>query len=81
MKDAKIQIAIPVHNRLEIAKCCIPTVVAGMSRSDMLIVYNDGSDGIFPRFGEEYRRDCLYPIGIEAQRRMHIADFMERRKE
>ena len=79
MKDAKIYIAIPVHNRLEIAKLCIPTVASGISISDRLAIYNDGSDEEFlPHFGETHRRDYRFPIGIEAQRRMHIADFMER---
>jgi hypothetical protein len=74
---AKLMIAIPVHNRLAIAKLCIPTVCDGMAPNDQLTIYNDGSKDWPETISEKvlvaHRRD---PIGIEAQRMDHFHSFL-----
>lgn len=76
--NAKILICIPVHNRLHIARECIPTVQVGMVAGDSLAIYDDGSS---PHFGpwpvaprDSYHR-CDESIGIERQRKRHFFDF------
>jgi hypothetical protein len=75
--SARLYIAIAAHNRHAIAKQCIPTVVAGASADDAVIVFDDGS------------KPCLStkdlgctgivwsetPIGIDAQRQKHFREF------
>lgn len=73
-----ILVCIPVHNRLHIARECIPTVQAGMARSDSLAIYDDGSSdnlGPLPGWpGDSYhRRDEA--VGIERQRKAHFREF------
>lgn len=74
-------IAIPVHNRLDIAERCIPTVRAGMAEGDALWLFNDGSDDMRRVIDLTDDRDGLLhsrtPIGIEAQRRVHFKKFWE----
>lgn len=76
--DAKLYIAIPVHNRFAIAEECIPTVRAGMEKGDRLVIHIDGGSRETPsavmRSADEYHRQ-IYNIGIERQRRVHFMDF------
>lgn len=80
--NAKLFIAIPVHNRMAIAKQCIPTVIDGMDGGDSINIYDDGSTDVdlnFLRFMADTPLDnfirCETPIGIERQRRKHFLDF------
>lgn len=83
----RLFIAIPVHNRLDIAEQCIPTVRAGMDAKDLLSIWNDGSalggwksDWELDQWFRGLTGGCSYhanrpAIGIEAQRRRHLMDF------
>ncbi len=75
----RIFVCIPVHNRLEIAKRCIPTVKNGMRDGDRLHLFNDGSRERMPmellKLADAYVHDSS-PIGIENQRQMHFRLFV-----
>jgi hypothetical protein len=74
----KIYIAIPVHNRIEIAKHCIPTVHAGMLPGDRLALFNDGSRELLPMELLKLAGSLVHdpvPQGIEAQRKLHFHLF------
>lgn len=76
---SKILICIPVHNRIKIAKACIPTVQHGMVIGlDTLTVYDDGSRENYDLGIVRYPDDRLIatdPIGIERQRKLHFQAF------
>lgn len=82
---ARLFIAIPVHNRLEIGELCIPTVYASKNPDDVLRIYDDGSDDEeraqnIGKCSDEFKRTEL-PIGIEGQRRANFRDFWSRKDE
>ncbi len=76
--NAKILICIPIRNRFEIARECIPTVKAGAAGCDDIAVFDDGSDGQAPieAMGNWYSYSTQ--IGIEKQRRNHFTFFKRR---
>ena len=81
-EDARVFIAIPVHNRRRIVAQCIPTVIEGLYPLDALAIYEDGSDDVDMnalKFWTELPGDELHlfkpSIGIERQRRRHFLDF------
>lgn len=77
--NAKILICIPCHERRRITELCVPTVHDGMGATDVLNLYNDGSN--------EYGASFLFSlgasnvhvtnpgVGIERQRKSHFLDF------
>lgn len=92
--SARIFIAIPVHNRRAIVEQCVPTVIAGMTQEDQLVIYDDGStewdremwipggkmvNGWIPStFRSAIYNLEITPVGIERQRRRHFMDFAQR---
>jgi hypothetical protein len=78
----RIFVAIPVRDRFEIAKQCIPTVRAGMMPGDHLALFNDGSKSILPmdllKIADSYVHDGNSQ-GIEEQRRVHFRLFQNLR--
>lgn len=79
---ARIMICVPCKDRRAVVEQCLPTLVGSKYSQDTLRCYNDGST--------EYDADWLTSLGadwamnfsglgIEAQRRMHLRDFWERR--
>lgn len=80
--NAKLYIAVPVHNRKEIVRECLPTLVHGVEREDSVVIHNDGSkdiDRAFLSLWTDTPQDALImhnePIGIERQRRLHFELF------
>jgi hypothetical protein len=71
-----VLIYIPIHNRLAIARECVPTVRDGMHpRDDILAGCDDGSTERFTaELASEFDRFHIDnpAIGIEAQRRSHF---------
>ncbi len=78
----RVFIAVACHNRKRTAELCLPTLKDAAGADDWIHLFNDGSS--------EYDRDWLIqfgdyvsdvhhlsPIGIEAQRRLHLRMFME----
>lgn len=83
----RLYIAIPVRDRMAIAAQCVPTVREAFPE-DWIHLYDDGTT---EEGAESHRMKLLAcasgvarsspAIGIEAQRRMHLKDFWERRDE
>lgn len=83
----RLLICIPIHNRLAIAKECIPTVAEGADGAeDTLTLWNDGSTpevtteliawwDKFPREPQDHFITTTAPLGIEEQRRRHFLHF------
>jgi len=82
MTQDRITVCIPTYNRRAVAEQCIPTVRAGMEEGDVLMVYDDGSSpDEKPWHSEAIMRAAsgfipTEPIGIDAQRRNHILEFV-----
>lgn len=82
MSDARIMICVPSNGRKEIVAQCVPTVAAGKGPDDVLRCYNDGSREVDAAFLQSLGADWAMNfsgMGVDAQRRMHILDFNERR--
>jgi hypothetical protein len=77
----RLYIAIPCLNRKAIAEQCLPTVFASRYEGDEVNCYNDGSteyDAAWLReLGADKAHDCVN-MGVDAQREMHIRDFLAR---
>lgn len=77
--QARIYIAIPIAGRTQIARECIPTVLDSVGPEDKVVVYVDSRDDDTIRLANEFsdRAEILVngPLGIEAQRRVHILDY------
>jgi hypothetical protein len=77
---SRILVAIPCHHRVAIAEQCIPTVAAGLNADDQLWCSMDGETGFshdsLRKLGATKTLSSPEHIGIEAQRRMHIIEFM-----
>jgi len=79
--NARLYICIPCRNRRAIAELCLPTVKAGAVKGDEMVCYNDGSS----EYGSEFLHGCGADvvvdgrnIGIQAQRRNHLKEFLNR---
>lgn len=78
---AKLYVAVPVLNRKRVVELCLPTMAQSLADEDALNVHNDGS----VEFTNDWLATLIRPkdtiyfeeqtIGIEAQRRMHLAHF------
>ncbi len=81
----RIFIAIACHNRRAVAEQCLPTIRDSVREEDLLGLYNDGSmeydSQWLAQFGQPGMMTPLrsdYPaLGIQAQRRMHLKDFLQ----
>lgn len=80
---ARLYIAVPVFNRRAVVEQCVPTI--RVSKEDAVILYDDGSteyDGEFwarmaPHITGSVQGDSM---GIDAQRRKHILEFLGNRE-
>lgn len=80
--SARILICIPCHNRKAIAEQCLPTMRDSTDPDDLLLAWNDGST----EYDDKWLRDLLSyygsvmsqpkPLGIQAQRRLHLGQFL-----
>lgn len=78
MALVRILICVPVHNRVAIARQCIPTLRASMYAGDHLAIYDDGStEDVRPLLthAENESHHARFNVGVDAQRREHILDF------
>jgi glycosyltransferase involved in cell wall biosynthesis len=76
--DVSLYIAVPVFNRVAIADHCLPTLRDSMLTQDHLAIYDDGSVEDASRlaaFADTFHRSPAN-IGVNAQRRNHILDFV-----
>ncbi len=81
---ARLFIAIACHNRRAVAEQCLPTMRDSVSPDDLLAIYNDGSreydNQWLSQFGQPGMmtpiRSDPEPLGIQAQRRLHLTDFL-----
>lgn len=81
MKDAKIYIAVPVHNRPRVVAECLPTLQRSITTDDCLVCYDDGSQPsqeLWLHWQTDQVKRFEKPIGIEKQRRLHFEDFWMR---
>ena len=81
--NPRILIAVPCHNRRRVAELCLPTMRDSIVQQDMLVLHNDGSSEYgyewlkqFTPAGFSHVRDHYPAIGIQAQRRLHLHDFL-----
>jgi hypothetical protein len=75
--DVRIMVCVPVLNRIDIAALCLPTLRDSMGAGDHLSIYNDGSTEDMSRLIDI--ADIFHigdNIGVNAQRRKHIMDFV-----
>ncbi len=75
-----IFIAVAAHNRKQVAELCLPTLAAAKRPHDLLRIYNDGSveyDYTWLLQWADIVQDDRDPIGIQAQRRRHLRDFLK----
>ncbi len=88
--SARIYVAVACHNRKAVAEQCLPTLRHPCHPDDTVVLYNDGSteydDFWLQRFlpGERNSSRAWVSgwnpaIGIQAQRRQHLRDFLERK--
>jgi hypothetical protein len=83
--SSKLYIAIPCYNRRAVVEQCVPTVAAGASDDDAVILYDDGSteyDRDFWAFMEAHTTGSVQceSMGIDAQRRRHFLEFWGNRE-
>lgn len=76
----RLFICIPCFNRRKVVEQCLPTVIASKYAGDEVRCYNDGSTkygvGFLRALGADWAGN-YENMGVDAQRRMHILDFME----
>lgn len=83
----QIFVAVACHNRKAVAQECLPTLRDSMDDRDWLQLYNDGSveynaawlQQFMPHYSHRLNGlidTCEPPIGIQAQRRKHLRDFL-----
>ncbi len=78
----RIFVAIACHNRRAVAALCLPTMRASIAPEDKLVLYNDGSAEYDGEWLRQFTPDLVAddgdgkPIGIQAQRRMHLRHFL-----
>lgn len=78
MNPTRIFIAVACHNRRRTAELCLPTLRGALGNDDHLVLYDDGSaeyDAHWLRQWGDRVVATAEPIGIEAQRVMHLRDF------
>jgi glycosyltransferase involved in cell wall biosynthesis len=83
--SARIYISVPIYNRPELARQCVPTIKDGMDDGDALVLYDDGSTECGADFwahmqGVMDRVVRTESMGIDAQRRKHILEFLGNRE-
>lgn len=75
----RLFIAVPCHNRKAVVEHCLPTLFASKYDGDDVRCYSDGSTEYGSRWlrdiGADWAQDCVR-VGPDAQRRMHILDFL-----
>jgi hypothetical protein len=81
----RIHISVPIYNRPELARQCVPTITEGMDDGDALVLYDDGSTECGADFWAHMEgvRDGVVrteSMGIDAQRRKHILEFWGNRE-
>lgn len=76
----RIFICIPCHNRQAVLQACLPSMLASKYAGDTVRCYNDGSSEYNAEWllsqGADWAQNCVR-IGVDAQRQMHIRDFLE----
>lgn len=85
MSDGRIYVAVACHNRKSVAELCLPTLVESVTFMDKLVLHNDGSSEYDASWLRQFTAptanhhviDHPKPIGIQAQRRLHLTDFLE----
>lgn len=75
----RLFICVPTHDRKAVVAQCLPTLIASKAPEDTVRCYNDGSSEYSADWlltlGADWAQNCVR-IGPDAQRRMHIMDFM-----
>jgi len=82
--NERLMICIPCKDRREVVEQCLPTMFASKYEGDYVRCYNDGSSTYDAAWLESLGADWAMNfsgMGVDAQRRMHILDFMERADE
>jgi hypothetical protein len=77
---SRLFICVPCKDRRAVVEQCLPTLLASRYSGDAVRCYNDGSTEYDSDWLESLGADWAMKfsgIGVDAQRRMHILDFME----
>ena len=74
-------ICVPCFERREVLEVCLPSLLASKYDGDEVRLYNDGSTEYDAAWLKGFGVDCATDspnIGVDAQRRMHVLEFMNR---
>ena len=83
----RLLICIPCHNRRRVAELCLPTMRDSLHDDDWLRLYDDASSEYDAHWLAQFRpwrngecvdRSSQGVLGIQAQRRTHLKEFLER---
>ena len=81
---SRLFICIPCKDRKAVVEKCLPTMLASRYSQDVVRCYNDGSHETDAEWLQSLGADWAMNfsgMGVDAQRRMHILDFMEHKDE
>lgn len=82
---SRLYIAVPLFNRRAVVEQCVPTIRAGCSPDDAVILHDDGSTEYDSGFWEAMNPHATGAVhsdsmGIDAQRRKHFIEFWGNRE-